>query len=213
MNEYAKVCIIIGEASTVAKKCALVIYLRCEINLTDEPLTVFIDLKELPSTTADSVYNCLIECLNDNGFSKDYLSKNLMAFCSDGASTMMGRKSGVSAKLIKEFPNIIIWHCLNHHLQLALDDAITNVNQVNHFKKNLDKIYSIYHQSNKNQAEISAIAEDLEIEILKMGCVLGLRWAACSLRAANAVWRACPALYTHFISNLNFAGMAKKIEK
>ena len=57
--------------------------------------------------------------LND----KDYLSKNLIAFCSDGASTMMGRKSGVSAKLIEEFLNII-WHCLNHRLQLALDSGV-----------------------------------------------------------------------------------------
>ncbi|KAF2890112.1 hypothetical protein ILUMI_16062, partial [Ignelater luminosus] len=138
------------------------------------------------------------------------MKANLIAFCSDGASTMLGRKSGVAAKLLESFPKIIVWHCLNHRLQLSLDDSISEIKHVNHFKIFLDKIYCVYHQSNKNQTELETIAKELEIEITKIGRVLGPRWAACSLRATIAVWRAYPALYMHFC-NSSHSGMAKRL--
>ena len=82
---------------------------------------------------------------------------------------MLGINSGLAIKLVEMFRNIIILHCLNHRLQLALDDSITEIKQINHFKAFLDKIYSIYHQSNKNQAEWEACARELNIEITKIG--------------------------------------------
>ncbi|XP_076324017.1 uncharacterized protein LOC143232444 [Tachypleus tridentatus] len=81
----------------------------------------------------------------------DHIAKEiLVAFCSDGASVMLGCKSGVSTNLENDFPDIIIWHCLNHCLQLVLDYSITDIKQVNHFKVFRDKIYMIFCQSNKN---------------------------------------------------------------
>lgn len=54
------------------------------------------------------------------GFDINYLKSNLNAFCSDGASVMLGRKSGVSSRLSKDFPGTIIWHCLSYRLQLFI---------------------------------------------------------------------------------------------
>ena len=125
----------------------------------------------------------------------DYLRKNHIAFCSDGASVMLGRSSGVGVRLRNDFHNIIIWHCLNHRLQHVLDDSVKEIKQVNHFKIFMDKIYAIFHQSNKNQMQLYNISEQLGQEILKIGRVLGPRWAACSLRAAQAVWQDYPVLY------------------
>lgn len=78
----------------------------------------------------------------------------------------------------------------------------------------MDKLYSIFHQSNKNQKELDNISQELTLEIIKIGRVLGPRWAACSLRAALAVWRSYPALYKFFSSNSNqkFFGMAKRLQ-
>ncbi|KAF2883212.1 hypothetical protein ILUMI_22965 [Ignelater luminosus] len=165
---------------------------------------LFVALKELMSTTAECIFNTLLSTLNDCGFHNEYLKANLIAFCSDGASTMLGRK------LLESFPKIIVWHCLNHRLQLSLNDSISEIKHVNHLKIFLDKIYSVYHQSNKNQTELETIAKELEIEIIKIGRVLGPRWAACSLRATIAVWRAYPALYMHFC-NSSHSGMAKRL--
>ncbi|XP_076324096.1 E3 SUMO-protein ligase KIAA1586-like [Tachypleus tridentatus] len=124
---------------------------------------------------------------------------------------MLGRNSGVGARFKSNFPNIIIWHCLNHRLQLILDDSVREVEQVNHFKIFMDKIYTIFHQSNKNQMDLFKISEELGHQILKIGRVLGPRWAACSLRSALAVWRVYPALYRYFSSDTKFSGMAARL--
>lgn len=93
---------------------------------------------------------------------------------------------------------------------MSLDDSISEIKQVNHFKLFLDKIYSIYHQSNKNQNKLlETVAKDLEIEIIKIGRVMGPRWAACSLQAATAVWHAYPVLYMHFSNS--HSGLAKRL--
>ena len=182
----SKMCIILDEASTVAKLSTLIVYLRCEIPTAEEPVNVFVDLVELESTTAESVINALLDCLKNWGFDNNYLQDSLIGYCSDGASTMLGRNSGVAARLNDRYPNIIIWHCLCHRVQLALDDAIKGISQVNHFKAFLDKLYSLYHQSNKNQAELHQVANDLGLGIQKVGRVFGPRWVACSVRSAKS---------------------------
>ncbi|XP_013793962.1 E3 SUMO-protein ligase KIAA1586-like [Limulus polyphemus] len=56
--------------------------------------------------------------------------------------------------------------------------------------------------------ELFKILEELEQQILKIGRVLGPRWAACILRSALAVWRAYPALYNFFTTRTNHSGIA-----
>uniref|UniRef100_A0A452HE66 DUF4371 domain-containing protein n=1 Tax=Gopherus agassizii TaxID=38772 RepID=A0A452HE66_9SAUR len=168
IKNYSKICIIIDEASTISSKTVLVILLKCE--LQDSSPKFFLDLVELESAKAENIYNALRHTLTDTGFDTEYLKKNLIGFCSDGTSTMLGHKSGVAARLIEDFPNIIIWHCLNHRLQLTLDYAINDKNEISlHFKIFLDKIYAIFHQSNKSQFELKQVSEELYIEIIKIG--------------------------------------------
>ena len=75
----------------------------------------------------------------------------------------------------------------------------------------MDKIYTIFHQSGKNQMELFRIFKELGEEILRIGRVLGPRWAACSLRSALAVWRAYPALYSYFSREPKYSGMAARL--
>ena len=54
-----------------------------------------------------------------------WLSK-LAGFSSDGAPVMMGRVSGVAARLKNLRPNLISVHCAAHRLELVFKDAIKN---------------------------------------------------------------------------------------
>ena len=173
--------------------------------------TIFLGLEELEDQGAEQIYNTLLESLHSTGFDNTYLKNNLVGFCSDGASVMLGRNSGVGTRLKNDFPFIVLWHCLNHRLQLVLDDSVKDIKQVNHFKVFMDKIYSIFNQSNKNTMEHFNISEDLGQNILKIGRVLGPRWASCSLRSALAVWRDYPALYIYFSTNTKYSGMASRL--
>ncbi|XP_044524357.1 E3 SUMO-protein ligase KIAA1586 homolog [Gracilinanus agilis] len=211
VEEEAKICVILDEVATISKKSTLVIHLQCEAPSSPAPTMVFVALRELASTTAQCVFDTLLSTLDDCGFTNDYLKANLIAFCSDGASKILGRKSGLPAKVLENFPKIIFWPCLNYRLQLSLDDSISEIKQVNHLKMFLDKMCSIYHQSNKNQTELETVAKELEMEIIKIGQVLGPRWAACSLRAATALWHVYPTLYSRFSHSSSYSGLVKRL--
>ena len=85
---------------------------------------------------------------------------------------MLGRNSGVGTRLKNDYPNIILWHYLNHRLHLILNDSVNDIKQVNHFKIFMNKIYTIFHQSNKNQMQLFKISEMFGQQILKIGRVL-----------------------------------------
>ena len=149
MKEDLKLCVIVDEASTISSNPVLIVYVKienCKISST-----IFLELVELEGQGAETIHRCLLKCLHNVGFTMEYLQRNLIAFRSDGASVVLGRSSGVGVRLMKDFPNIIIWHCLNHRLQLVLDDSVKEIKQINHFKIFMDKIYAIFHQSNKTK--------------------------------------------------------------
>ena len=210
IEQNRKISIIIDKASTVSNKTALIIFLKYEDNDEYSPI-IFLDLVHLPRQDAQTIYDSLLQALSVNGFNSSYLQRTLVGFCSDGASVMLGKTSLVAVKLKNDFLDIVVWHCLNHRLQLSLDDSVKQINRVNHFKTFMDKLYCIFHQSNKNQTMLFEISDELGLQITKIGRVLGPRWAACSLRAAMAVWRAYPALYNFFESDTSFSGMAARL--
>ncbi|XP_026544682.1 E3 SUMO-protein ligase KIAA1586-like [Notechis scutatus] len=210
IEKNLKICLIIDEAPMIACKPVVILFIKVEDSVFSP--TIFLELVELEKQDAETICSSVMESLNNVGLTKNYLEKNLIGFCSDGASVMLGRKSGVSTRIAKEFPNIIIWHCLNHRLPLVLDDSIKEIKEVNHFKIFIDKIYTIFHCSYKNQIELSEISDQLEIEMINIGTVLGTRWAACSLRLTLAVWHAYPALHHYFCSNEKYLGMAARLE-
>ncbi|KAB0363714.1 hypothetical protein FD754_007870, partial [Muntiacus muntjak] len=139
------------------------------------PATLFVTLKELVSATVGS---------------------NLIAFCPDGANTMVGRKSGVATKLLESFPESIIWNCLNHRSHLSLDDSISEIKQVNHLRIFLDKNCSNYHPPNTSQNKLLGdVPKDLEIEAACTACY-------CCVASVSCVYLHC---------SLSHSGLAKRL--
>ena len=97
---------------------------------------------------------------------------NWISFVSDGASVMLGKNSGVATRLTARYPHLFTWHCMNHRLELAVNDAVDEVKAVNHFKAFMDKLYSLYSQSNKNSRELMEAAQEVGSQVLKIGRVL-----------------------------------------
>ena len=92
--------------------------------------------------TAAGLEKTLITFCNSIGLSDDIMSKQLIGFCSDGASTMIGEHGGLAALLKKKFPLIKSVHCMAHRLELAVKNTVDTVNPVSHFRILLDAIYS-----------------------------------------------------------------------
>ncbi|KAK0142792.1 E3 SUMO-protein ligase KIAA1586 [Merluccius polli] len=147
----------------------------------ESPEFIFIELVELENQRADGIEQALLTCLTNAGFTE-------------------GKKSGAATRLTSRFPKLFVWHCMNHRLELAVSDAVDEVNSVNHFKTFIQKLYSLYSMSNKNERELinAAAAAEVGSQLLRIGRILDVRWVASSFRTVRAVWTSLGALVQHF---------------
>lgn len=66
----------------------------------DDPNFMFFDLIQLPDQEVDIVAKCSLDCLQKHGFEDSSMKQNLVVFASDGASIMLGTKSGIAKRLL-----------------------------------------------------------------------------------------------------------------
>uniref|UniRef100_A0A8C5MST2 DUF4371 domain-containing protein n=1 Tax=Leptobrachium leishanense TaxID=445787 RepID=A0A8C5MST2_9ANUR len=198
VEQAPKLSVYIDESTTVSSQSVLIVYIRASVNGKD-PVTFFLDLLHLPKADAQSIEATLTTCLSKHGFNNDFLAANWIGVCSDGASVMLGRKSGVLERLSGKYPQLVKWHCLCHRLELSISDTIDSVPGLQHVTSFFEKLYAVYHQSPKNLRELFECAKELEVQILKIGKVFTVRWVASSQRAIRAVWESYPALHSHLV--------------
>ena len=192
-----KFSILIDESTSISRKTVLIIHIRTCLSQSACPITIFFDIVELKSTRAGDIFHALLTRLIKIGFTEEVLQNSLICCATDGASVMLGKKSGVATLLLEKFPNVVIWHCSNHRLELAVHDSVVEVAGVNNFQCFFDKLYSLYHASPKNQRELDECCSELGLQCRAIGRVLNTRWAASSFRTVNAVWKLYPALCQH----------------
>lgn len=175
IENQRKFCIIVDESTTLSQKTMLVICLRTVVGPNNEVITFFFDIIELTNTSADSIKNAILTNLSSHGLNNNFLKLNLIAFVSDDASSMLGRIAGVGAQLKKMYPNIVIWHCCNHRLELAVCDTLKEVSGINNFQLFIEKLYALFHQSPKNMNELHMCAVSLEHNLQRIGKIFTIR--------------------------------------
>jgi hypothetical protein len=144
------------------------------------------------------IFSSLICHLQSIGMTEEYLNDYLVSVACDGAAVTFGSRGGVKKLLKEKFLSIIVWHCANHRLELAIHDAVKTISGINRFKSFTDKLYVPYHASPKNSRELQACANSLETQLLKIGRILSTHWVASSFHSVSAVWHDYEALMCHF---------------
>ncbi|KAJ3583825.1 hypothetical protein NHX12_015543 [Muraenolepis orangiensis] len=114
IENKSKIPVLADESTSVGHKSTLIVFLKASVDGDMEPIAFPLDLVELDSMSAAHIKEQIMGCLLKNGFTVELLREILIGFCSDGASVMLGVKSGVGKLLQDDFPGIILWHCLNH---------------------------------------------------------------------------------------------------
>ena len=107
MQNDSKILVLVDESTTSGNKSALTVHIKAWLGGESEPEYYFLDLIELPCTTSKCVTDTLLGYLKEH-FTSEFLQKNWIAFISDGASVMLGNKSGVGARLFQLYPNLFI---------------------------------------------------------------------------------------------------------
>jgi hypothetical protein len=159
----------------------------------------FLGLVPISSGTAIDLHILLMNYLESVGLTDAICSKQLVGFCSDGASTMIGNYRGVATLLKEKFPRVQSFHCMAHRLELAIKNAVDSVNGVYHFKIFIDSLYKFYSLSPKNQRELASIAADTNTVLLKINKIFEVRWAFSSFLSMKALLRDYCALYAHLL--------------
>jgi hypothetical protein len=150
----------------------------------------FFDLIELDNTRAASIVEIFLSNLHSSGFKDEFLLQNWISFGCDGDFNMLGRHAGVAQHLVEMYPNLIVWHCSNHRLEIAVND-IREMSAAYHMKTFFDKLYAVYNASPKNKAKLELVPLQLSIRLNSIGHVLGTR-------SERAIWKNYPASYKHF---------------
>ena len=113
--------------------------------------------------------------------------EKLIATGSDGASVNIGKNKSVTSLLKKDLPHLVVIHCVNHRLELAVLDALKK----KHFavfgsiKSVLRLLYKHYHCSPKSLRELKSLAEAMDVKMLKPVSVDGIRWMPHFSRGLN----------------------------
>ena len=133
IESRSKINVLAVESICVGDKSTLIVFLRASIGGKATSINFPLDLVELESLYASHIADKIVDCLLKNGYSIALLQEVIIGFCSDGASVMLGTKSGVGKLLKDKFPDIILWHCRNHRLELALGIALEIFGGTNDF--------------------------------------------------------------------------------
>ena len=129
IESRSKINVQADESTRVGDKSTLIVFLRASVDGKAAPINFLLDLEELESLCASHIADKIVDCLLENGYTIELLQELFVGFCSDGASVMLG------TKLLKDkFPDIILWHCLNHRLELVVGNALESVSGTNDFQ-------------------------------------------------------------------------------
>lgn len=101
------------------------------------------------------------------------LEHKIVAFGSDGASVMIGRRNGVSVPLKQVAPWVIANHCVAHRLALATAKVADDISYIKKFKVILGQLYRFYSYSGVHMAGLKEIQDVLNDPRLKLTMYTG----------------------------------------
>ena len=138
IESRSKINVLADESTRVGDKSTLNLFLRASVDGKAARINFPLDLVELESLCASHIADKIVDCLLKNGYTIELRHELFIGFCSNGASVMLGTKSRVGKLLKDKFPDIILWHCLNHRLELVVGNALESVSGTNDFQSFLE---------------------------------------------------------------------------
>ena len=128
----------------------------------------------IPDGRAITIMEVLQNLCEDNEFD---FRKKLVAFGSDGASIMAGKRNGVSALLKQLVLWVIANHCMAHRLALysaqTTDEIPYNIKK---FKATLGQLYRFYGYSGVLMTDLEEIQTVLNDPQLKLTEAKDVQW-------------------------------------
>lgn len=196
LDQSRYVSLLCDETTDVSITKQLIIYIRYVL---DGDIRVrYLKICDLKDGTAATIEEALLLVCQSVGIN---LSK-VVGFGSDGASVMVGSRSGVATRLKSHNSVMLSIHCVAHRLALAAAQAADSVAYIKKFKRYLSQIFYYYHNSSVRSASLKSIQEVLDDPILKTKAAGDTRWLSHD-RAVSTLRRILPAAIVHMEEEAN----------
>lgn len=111
----------------------------------------------------------------------------------DGASVLVGKKSGVSARLKEQVTLLISNHCVAHKLALAVSQSTKNITYLKTFEDITDQLHRFYKYSSVRTAALRQIQALYDDSTLKMTRATDVSWLSHDL-ATRVLKNSLPAV-------------------
>ena len=150
-----------------------------QFNILDD----FVGLYAIPKTDAAT----MTAVIKDSLCRLNLPLANLRAQCYDGASNMVGIHSGVQRRIRDEQPKAVYVHCMNHSLNLAIQDASTRVRCIRDTLSFTNELATFFRDSAKRTAVLESVLVVMnENPRSRLHPLCPTRWTV-RARALNAV--------------------------
>ena len=134
------------------------------------------------SGDAETIYNKLVEICDDLGLDP----RRIIGLGSDGASVMLGKKTGVGVRLKVRSPHLTHVHCVAHRVNLAASGA-AKLENVDDYRKTVNAVFKVFKYSAaryQRLRELHAAMEPDHLQSLKEPCAV--RWLSFT-KAAKSI--------------------------
>ncbi|XP_070564960.1 zinc finger protein 862-like [Ptychodera flava] len=148
----------------------------------------FVNIKDILNGTAEAIESATVAFLDDKSLE---VNPKLAALGSDGASVMVGRKTGVATRMRQRNPMMLNVHCVAHRLALAAAQAMEGVKYLQRLSNILQQLYYYYQNSAVRMAGLKEIEVILAEPQIKLKQAKSVRWLS-HQRAVDAVRKTLP---------------------
>jgi hypothetical protein len=195
VKEEPKINLLIDESSTSTNRGTLICYIRAG------SVSHFVGVVELENGSAGKITDSIFGLLARHGLSKEFLAENLVGITTDGAAVMTGKNSGVTQRIKDELRKCnpgfacLVYHCMNHRVELALKDCLKGSSAVDAIRKVADQIYKYYNYP-KRMTELRKSAELFHLTLVSLPKLLDIRWCSSMYMICQSLWRSLEAIVT-----------------
>ena len=120
----------------------------------------FLAFYELTNIKSDTIVHAIKDIMLRSGLSLE----NCRGQSYDGASNMMGKKSGVATQIQKDQPKAIITHCHGHSLSLAVKDLTSSCDVLTNTMGTVGEICVLVKYSPKREKILGTLDDIIEGE-------------------------------------------------
>lgn len=177
------------------------------INLDGSSELLFIGIGEQTERKAEGLKNAVVEAIKTAAEEPKALLSKVSSLCTDGARVNTGSQSSLWTLLDDEVKNsgsaiplLKIW-CSAHRADLVWGDTAKKHGEINKLLFALSKISSHFNQSGLRVAELTKIAKENNISVLRIPKIFEIRWSEFSFDLIRSVLFSWEALVIYFDRN------------